>query len=175
MKKIPYILSVFSFCLPLSGFAFFCPTNFNQINMGDSIETVTTVCGKPDAQEERDEKPTNPQEWSYYLTQATPTTFPSVPTPTQKTTFAFDDKGILVNITVGGLGTGSTSLCGPLVQLGDNIERVTAACGKPSFVQSQDASLNEQPSIRVTEFTYMKANPPTKLIFRNGALTEKTP
>lgn len=161
--------------IPSLSFAFFCPTNYSQINMDDSIDTVTKACGKPDSIEEREEKPLSPQEWNYYITQpmGSPVNFPVQAAPSQKVTIAFDATGIAVNITVSGLGAGSTSLCGPLIQLGDNIDRVTAACGKPSFVTTQDASLNTQPSVKVTEFSYM--NPPSKLIFRDGKLAQKTP
>lgn len=173
MRHFPLVFA--AIFIPSLSFGFFCPTNFSQINMGDSIDTVTKACGKPDAIDEREEKPLSPQEWNYYLTQpmGAPVNFPVQAAPSQKTTFAFDANGIVVNITVSGLGAGSTSLCGPLVQLGDNIDKVTAACGRPSFISTQDASLSDQPKVKVTEFSYM--NPPSKLIFKDGKLTQKTP
>lgn len=172
-RLLSYTLTLF--IIPTFSYAFFCPTNFSQINMGDSIETVTAACGKPANVEEKEEKPFNPQEWSYYLTQQTPAQFPAMATPTQKTSFSFDSNGILVNITVGGLGASSTSLCGgALVQLGDNTERVKAICGQPGFIQVQDSSLNDKPSVKVTILTYT-SNPPVALIFRDGKLAQTQP
>ena len=55
---------------PMASIAFFCPSNFNQIDFGMSVDQVTTQCGKPNAQKESKRENENiPQEWSFYVPQ----------------------------------------------------------------------------------------------------------
>ena len=53
---------------PNLGFAFFCPTNFNQIDFGMKPDQIIQACGKPDDQKELIKENDNvPQEWNYYI------------------------------------------------------------------------------------------------------------
>lgn len=39
---------------PSISLAFFCPTNFNQIDIGYTTDQVIQLCGKPDKQETKE-------------------------------------------------------------------------------------------------------------------------
>ena len=45
------------FFIPSLSFAFFCPSNFSQINIGDSLDQVQKACGNPDAKTEKEVQP----------------------------------------------------------------------------------------------------------------------
>ena len=84
---------------------------------------------------------------------------------------AFDANGKVINISVNGIGVGSTMVCGQTIQLGDTATTVKSTCGNPNFINKQDATPGTmQTSDKVTTFTY-NTNPPVKLIFKNGELT----
>jgi hypothetical protein len=161
---------------PAASFAFFCPTNFSQINFGDSIDTVISTCGKPDKQEEvKKENENVPQEWSYFVPQTVSSSNLTPQQGTLKTQITFDDKGKAINISVNGIGVGSTQICGSSVQLGDTRDAIKSACGNPSFINKQTAPTNgsaPEPETKVTTFFY-NVNPPVKLIFENGILKDK--
>src|SRR3990167_1250824 len=91
------LIAITFFCLPHLSSAFFCPTNFNQIEIGDSLEQVTQSCGKPDKQEEREVKKEGAQEWSYFIPQAVATDSMATTQGTLKTQIAFDSDGKVVN------------------------------------------------------------------------------
>lgn len=146
----------------------FCPTNFNSINPGDSIATVTAACGQPDSKTTNNKKAAQPQEWSYYIAQD-----PNKP-GTMKLTIAFDDNGTAINISVNGSGMPQTSLCANgQIQLGDAQAAVQAACGKPTYVAQTEAGQNAPvPETELVEFTY-NSTPPVTLVFENGKLTQR--
>lgn len=165
-----------SLILPSIGFAFFCPTNFNQIEFGMTIEQVTELCGKPVSQKDLVKPNENiPQEWTYYIPQAVGMSSMQQKQGTLKTSVSFDDKGKAINISVNGIGVGASTICGSNVQLGDSRETIETACGKPNFInkQSADVSSDQPKEIKVVEFNYSTANPPAILIFEDGKLTEK--
>lgn len=173
LKKIFVSLTTF---IPATSWAFFCPTNFNQIDYGQTIEQVEMQCGKADKSETVSEQPEGPQEWSYYIPQTVGANGATPMTGTMKTQMTFDSQGKAVNISVNGIGVGATTICGPNIQLGDSRDAVKAACGNPSFVNKQNgdaAALGPLPDKRtVTTLTY-NSNPPIKLIFINGQLKER--
>lgn len=173
MKTLSLML-IFLSCLPALSYAFFCPTNFSQINYGNTIDQVTAACGKPDKVDEVIVAPEGPQEWSYYIPQSV-TTNSGQPMPgTLKTQMTFDSAGKAINISVNGIGVGSTTVCGKLIQIGDTSDTIKSTCGDPSFINKQNAgssALGSTPaSKKVTTMIY-KTNPPVKLIFENGVLT----
>jgi hypothetical protein len=168
------ILLILSMCLPSLSFALFCPRNFIQINAGDSIEKVTQLCGKPDSQKESTtSNESEPQEWSYYVPQ--PVFMDGSTQNAQgslKTQMTFDKDGKAINISVNGIGVGSTTICGgKTVQIGDSRDTVKAACGQPSFINKQAADPAAPPvaGIKTTTFIY-NTNPPVKLVFKDGKL-----
>lgn len=176
MKKrnlILYFTFVILF-LPTISFAFFCPTNFNQISEGYTIEQVIQLCGKPETQDTKTTKAEGPQEWSYMVPQAVASPpFYNVQ-GTLKTDLVFDVNGKVVNISVNGIGVGSTSICGGYnVQLGDTRDEVKRFCGEPAFI-NKNANPNTLPpdaqkETKVTTFIY-NSKPNAKLIFENGIL-----
>jgi hypothetical protein len=176
MKKNILIL-IATTLFPSLSFAFFCPTNFNQIEFGMSIAEVTLACGAPDSQKEYVKENDNiPQEWSYFLTQTVNMGGSSRHAQgTLKTSFTFDDKGKAVNISVNGIGVGASTICGSSIQLGADKETVRNICGNPAFVNKQTTAANPnlQPDWKMMEFTYSSATPKVTLVFENGRLAEK--
>lgn len=171
MKKRILFFSLLHF-LPITAYAFFCPTNFNQIDYGNSIEEVIQQCGKPDNEKgslESNDK-IIPQEWNYFIYQTVATTNLSPVQGTLKTSITFDENDKAINISVNGIGVGSTTICNQPIQLGDSKETVKAACGEPSFINRQQNA--NVPPIVVSRFFY-NTNPPATLIFENGRLKEK--
>jgi len=160
-----------------ASFAFFCPKNFNQINIGDSLATVQQLCGAADAKNVKDAPDNSPQEWNYFMKQQGPTGMANAAQGTLKTSFAFDGNGKLVNISINGIGVGSTSNCGSPISLGDSRESVQASCGKPGFInkENQPSSTSSKPddeTNKLVELTYT-SSPPVTLIFEGGKLTGK--
>lgn len=162
---------------PSFSFAFFCPTNFNQIDYGMTMDQVTQICGKPTFQKESTKSNDNiPQEWSYYIPQTVNMGGTEQNAQgTLKTTITFDDKGKAINISVNGIGVGASSICGSNIKLGDDKDSVKGACGDPAFVnkQSVDAETAAKNQVKIVEFTYGEVNPPAVLVFEDGKLTEK--
>src|SRR5579885_993546 len=152
---------------PTISLAFFCPTNFSQIDYGMSIDEVTQICGKPSFQKESTKSNDNiPQEWSYYIPQTVNMGGTQQNAQgTLKTTVTFDDKGKAINISVNGIGVGSTSICGSSISLGADKDSVKGACGDPAFVnkQSVDAATAAKNEVKVVEFTYANVNPPAEI------------
>jgi len=166
-------LYVAGFCLPISSYAFFCPTNFNQINLGYSIEQIQQTCGKPDRIETKEVEPLVPQEWNYYIPQSVMLSANQLGQGTLKTSVAFDKNGKAINISVNGIGVGATTICNNRnIQLGDTREAIKTACGEPSFITRQSNPDTGTPpkKIQVTTFFY-NSTPPQQLIFKDGKLT----
>jgi hypothetical protein len=151
-------------------FAFFCPNNFNQIELGYSLEQVQQQCGKPDKQEVKKIEDEGPQEWSYYIPQTVMMSNSQSAQGTLKTSIIFNDKDAAINISVNGIGVGNSTICGTPIQLGDSREAVKSACGKPAFINKQAAPGSAEPKSHTnTDLTY--AN--TVLTFEDGKLTGK--
>lgn len=158
---------------PATAFAFFCPTNFSQIEAGNTIAQVKQLCGNPDKETSIEKEPKVPQEWSYFIPQMVSTQTSSQMPGTLKTSITFDQNGNAINISVNGIGVGASTICGNTIQLGDTQDSIKSTCGKPTFINKQEAeNANDQPKIIVTEFIY-NTTPRVVLIFENGKLTGK--
>lgn len=158
---------------PTLSYAFFCPNNFNQIDFGFTTEQVIAQCGKPDKEESKDVTPEGPQEWNYYIPQTVATTgINQQKQGTLKTQMTFDSEGKAINISVNGIGVGSTTICGVPVQLGDTRDQIKSACGDPTLVNNQFTSQNAPKPKKVSIYTY-NSNPPGVLTFEDGILTQK--
>ncbi len=155
--------------------ALLCPTNFNQFDLGDSMDQVIQQCGKPDSQNESTKKDDAniPQEWTYLVPQTVATSTAYSTQGTLKTTLIFDKDGKAMNISVNGIGVGESSICNNIsIQLGDTRDKVEKACGKPVTIVKQPPPDSKPPAdIKVTEFIY-NTNPPLHLIFEDGKLKE---
>lgn len=175
MKKWIVILSII---FPATSFAMFCPNNFNQIDIGYTIDQVTELCGKPDTEKKVKAPPSTknePQEWNYYLnpTKGSNRLTPA-PVGNLKTALAFD-KGKLVNISVNGTSLLTTTICGAAISVGDDQDKVKSACGDPSFINLDSQSQARQaklPEVETTTWTYSGSSD-TQLIFENGKLKER--
>ena len=164
---------------PSVSYAFFCPTNFNQIDFGYTMDQVKQLCGNPAKEETMEAKNDNvPQDWSYFVTP--PATMSNLPQPvgSLKMSISFDQNDKLINLSVNGVGVGGTTICGGTnVQLGDSKEKVKSACGKPASINKQEPPAPapgspEAEANKITEYTYM-SNPPAVLVFQKGVLTDR--
>jgi hypothetical protein len=166
MRKSPFALAL-AICSS-QALAMFCPNGFNQMNMGDTIEQVTKNCGNPDEKKTSKEVPFQAQEWNYYVHPD-----PSQP-GTLKMSVAFGSDKKAVNITVNGTSLMATTICGGNIQVGDDVEAIKSACGKPAFT-NQGAQPSANANDNAPEITELRYNttPPTTLIFTNGKLTER--
>lgn len=175
LSKRTLLLALSLFIIPTMSFAFFCPTNFKLIDFGDTIDQVTQQCGKPNTQTETNQSADNaPQEWQYYVPQTVAMSDTTQVQGTLKTSFSFDQNGKVINISVNGIGVGSTTICGNNIQLGDTKDTVKAACGQASFINKSNngSGLTPEGVIKVTTFNY-QTTPPMTLIFENGILKTK--
>lgn len=171
--KINFRLStaIIILCCVTPTYAMFCPTNFNEIKEGDSIDTVQLKCGKADQEKTYESKPDKdyyPQEWSYMIR----------PSPVSqngmRVSFIFQDKKA-ASITVNGYGMSQTQICGSMVQLGDSMEKIKKACGGPIFInRSSDtdtmskSALQQLEKKEIKELSYTNIAKPVTLIFENG-------
>jgi hypothetical protein len=174
---IKYIIIINLIAFPMLSIAMFCPKNFNQISIGDSLEQVLAQCGRPDVLKESKKINDNiPQEWSYFIPQAVSSNTFNQAQGTLKASVAFDGEGKAINISVNGIGVGATGLCGKYVKLGDTRETIQTACGDPALVNRRTNAQTGQPlqgqEIKVMELTYSSI-PPVVLVFENGKLTER--
>lgn len=175
---IKFLISfLFTLLLPGICHAFFCPNNFNQIQIGDSMDQVTKACGPPNSQSESTEADdSGPQQWSFYMPQHG-ITGPSVnPQGSMQAVFSFDGSGKIINIMVNNVSVGSTNVCGGSIQLGASRESVKTACGNPMYInkptQSADQSATPTSEVKMIQFNY-NGNPPVSLIFQNGILKDR--
>lgn len=167
MKKL--LLGITSVLCSTQAIAMFCPSGFNQMNFGDSIQQIMQQCGTPETQKTYRMADTHqPQEWNYYV-KMDPTQPASV-----KMIVAFDGNKKVINITVNAQSLASTSLCGRTVSVGDVDKSVKAACGDPAFINQNKTSgdASNAPQTEITEFKY-NTTPPITLIFENGKLKER--
>lgn len=163
LKKISLLFLLTTYAT--SSYALFCPNNFNEINIGDSIEKVTQQCGKPSSEKSYESKINEPQEWNYYV-QMVPGQQGSI-----KMTIAFANNKV-INMSVNGVGLTQTEICGGTIQLGDTQDQIKTACGKPVFVNKVDAYPGAPKPAKMTEFRYL-GTPTVTLTFENGKLKER--
>lgn len=154
-----------------SSYAFFCPTNFNQIYTGDTIEHVKQTCGNPTLETSREKEPEVAQQWSYYIPQTVAFNTMAPAQGTLKTEITFDASGKAINVSVNGIGVGSSTICGGTIQLGDTRDAIKNACGNPNFIAKQDPGNSTAPQTvtKITELIYGTSSPVT-LTFTNGKL-----
>lgn len=183
-------IALLSFTTPI--FAIFCPSNFSQIEMGDTIQQVIQTCGNPASQNTYVKSVYRSQEWVYYvktspfstntarlnvvllndqvvnitLTDNSKICQPVLPTENPE---AQPNVVCIPSTTQETKSVGSTSACGPVISVGSSADQVQAACGQAAFVnhgQQADAQ------ITYTELLY-NGPPPTSLIFENGVLKNR--
>lgn len=171
MKKyLGFAIALFS----TQTFAFFCPTNFSQINPGETIDQVTAICGAADSTKTTTTEAPVPQEWTYYVNPTGSNTGQPPQTTTLKMTVAFSAEGKVGNITVNGQSLITTPICnGNSIQVGDDDKAVKKACGDPGFVnKGQAPSGSAGKETQTTELKY-NSTPPVTLIFVDGKLSSR--
>ena len=171
MRQLIYrLVAILLIHLPYISYAAFCPTNFNRIESGDTVDAVISKCGKPTQQTETIRKGTGPEEWSFFIPQ-------TVVAPNQfntqgsiKAQMTFDQNGRVINMTVNGIGVGATTICNGInIQLGDTMDSVKRVCGAPSFINKNANPDLITPDVKVTTLFY-NSTPPAQLVFENGVL-----
>lgn len=180
------------FCAANPAFAFFCPTNFSQIELGNSVQQVIQACGTPTTQNTVIKSVYRSQEWVYYVK-----TSPFSQNTSKLNVVLLNDQVVNITITENAQNCqpmfpgdssdpktkvvciptttqetksiGSTNACGPMIRLGSTADQVQAACGQAAFVnhgQQADAQ------ITYTELFY-RGTPDVSLIFENGVLKNR--
>jgi hypothetical protein len=167
MNYTTFLTSILLFTMSNTCFAAFCPTNFNNIQNGDSIEDVIKQCGKPSSEKTQTVRETPAQEWTYFINQQTAA-------QASLRLIINIDKDKVNNIQLGPGNVTNTAVCGTTIQIGDTAKAVEGACGKPNFV-SVSAGTNPQENAnfggtKVTELTYSNAATTVTLTFENGVL-----
>lgn len=189
MRYIVFFISLL-FC-PIS-FAMFCPSNFSSIDIGNTLEQVTQICGQPSSKKTNQKSNILSAEWVYYVKTSDNSQ------ATAKMTIVFQDNKV-VNITqtdnnalspecaaIAQTGinelnlacqstqvtrnVASSSSCNSLIKIGDTSEMIQSACGKPVTVQNQQQ--DTQNATEITELTY-DGPPPVTLVFENGILKDR--
>lgn len=169
-----FILFCTMLFFPMINFAFFCPTNFNQIDIGITQQKVDELCGKPanvvDTQKPVEDKA--PQEWTYFVKQ-NPLLGSEIP-GNIKATIAFDKDGKVINMTINGLSVSTANFCGGTqVQINSLRDNVKKSCGTPAYIsRGEDAGPPPAP-IKQTEYQYTTTTPAVTLVFENGILVER--
>jgi hypothetical protein len=163
--------------LPALSYAdsYFCPGNFQQIKLGDTLESVQQTCGKAANQNTIQQSVVaGPQTWTYYSQQSSLgfNNFQGPP-PSNKVTLDFDGNGKVVNININGSSVGNTNLCGKTVQVGQSLAGVQSSCGKPVYVTPLTPPGSATPATQQNNITVLQYNsiPPMQLTFTNGKLT----
>jgi len=155
-------------------FAMFCPGNFNDIELGDTLQKVEATCGPPTLKKTYKNDENLPQEWTYFVqipTYGMPPAINNNP-GTLKVTVAFVE-GKATNLTSNGIGVGATAICNNInLQIGSTIEEVKKACGTPALITktNQAAPNGDIPEpIEITEWTYT-GTPTVVFTFEKGLL-----
>lgn len=178
-KTIAFIL----FAISSNAFAIFCPTNFSSIDYGYTIDQVVAVCGEPNSQNTFTQANITTQEWEYYIR-----TNPFSQITEKLRILISGDRVANINVPgpqicettqIGGhtknicressrrVNVISTTLCGQIINVGDNSQTVEMACGQPIILNQQQNLQN--PDTQITEFQY-NGPPPVTLIFEGGIL-----
>lgn len=200
MKRLQtkYFIAILLFILTTDSFALFCPTNFSQVNIGDTIAQVIETCGEPISQNTYKKTSILSEEWHYYVK----TQFNDK--ATTKMTVVFKDNRV-INIHIADnsnlLGSAlyaaaleahrpqpidlaynavnqqthnveNTRVCGSPIKIGDSMPLVENACGKPIAIQQNQSPDIQDSAIEVTALQYGGATPAT-LLFENGIFKER--
>lgn len=194
--KVGMMLIMFG--LSLNANAMFCPTNFKSIDFGDTLEHVLLECGNPTSQKNYKNTSATQQEWDYYIktnyfdqsntklkvlfkdekvVNINITEAGLVNKEVCESTTALVDQHTLQRICNKSIypvetNVVSSSLCGQIINVGDNIQKIEMACGKPAFVKQMQQLDQPAQAIEVAELHYEGSSGAT-LIFINGRLSDR--
>lgn len=157
-----------------------CPSNFNLIQIGNSLDQILKTCCKPSTPPKTYQKPIPvPQKWTYNI--AAPPNPGNAVQGSVELTVTFDRTEKVTNITVNAQSLTTTN-CGTTstvsftasspnsIKIGDTMKAVEQACGKDKFVLRGEPQTDQTAPI-ITELQYA-GPPPITLRFINGSLTE---
>ena len=142
--------------------AFFCPGNFQQIQLGDTLDSVLQKCGQPASREEIAAPDTGPQEWIYNIMVAGQGSL-------RMSVMLKDDK--ILNIVANSMSLPSTDICGKAVSVGDTADTLKATCGDPMMVNKGTVTDSSKPQPLVV--LHYSTNPPETLTFDHGKLAKR--
>jgi hypothetical protein len=166
MRNIKIGVGILSLALSQMSYGMFCPNNFNEINIGDTVAQVEKQCGKPAADKTTDDSAKQPQEWIYFTK-----TQPSDPT-SLRMTIGFE-KGIVTNMTVNNVGVSSTQICGGnTATVGATEQAIKTACGAPAYVKKSNNPGGKIEVTKVTKLTYQGTSD-VVLTFEDGLLKSR--
>jgi hypothetical protein len=173
MKKI--VCLVAGLAWQTSAIAFFCPTNFSQIDFGMTKDQVISVCGKANKEESTTVTATAPQTWTYFVPLSDPSRLSKASngqTGTVNTQFYIDANGIVNGISVNGSSINATALCGGNIQLGDSKDKIKSVCGSPTSQTQSVTPDDKKPPVKRVTLTYQGTST-VKLIFENDKLVSR--
>ena len=149
-----------------ANFAMFCPNGLNQVDIGDTIDQVTHMCGAPTSQKSFKSSIDEPQEWTYYIKMV------KGQNGSIKMVIAFKDNKV-INMSVNGIGLTNTTICnGKTTTLNTTQDQVKAACGDPAYIDKPDEAEYEKKKDNMTSFTYEGTSSIT-LLFKDGKLQKQ--
>jgi hypothetical protein len=190
--------SVSVICLLLfstTSFAMFCPSNFKNIDIGDSLEQVLELCGPPTTQKTYKQNATSSaEEWTYYkrvnpLDQSTAKMVVVIQNDQVININIADDSAVsnevcqstitgskfaqsVCNSTLNSQhNVGSTQICGAPIQIGDHAQTVETACGKAVAVTAYQQP-DQPPPTEIVELDY-DGPPKAALLFENKLLVQR--
>ena len=143
--------------------AFFCPKNFQDIQLGDSLDTVLQKCGKPDSQTEVEPPDTaGPQEWIYNISEG--------PQGSLRLSVMLQNNRV-INLFANGMSMPTTSICGRAISVGDTGDSLKSTCGTPTLINKGTSPDGSKPT-PLLELLY-ESRPPITLVIDHGKLKEK--
>lgn len=164
-------------------YAIFCPTNFTNIELGDSLQSVISQCGKPSAFNEYKSNGITALQWSFLIRP-----FDSnkglkklkvVFVANQVKNITIEDE---VDCQLGDPACQtsqnlenvySTQACGFPIKVGDTQQVVQVACGKPIMQQQVQLDDPSNTSTLKMAAALYEGPPRVLLIFENNVLRER--
>ncbi len=147
----------------MPSYAFFCPTNLNVIQIGDSLNNVQEQCGFGTLSEVKQDNVAIPQEWAYYKK------LNANDAGTIKLSFIINSNKI-ININVNGISVSRTALCGAQITVGQSSDQLKASCGDPTILSASSADKSSTPQGPPQQKLSFSEAPQSELIFENGKL-----
>jgi len=146
----------------MSIFAMPCPTNSAIIYKGNTLNEVIKQCGEPLSSKKYIKIIDLTEKWEYYKSTANNTN-------SYKIEIIFKNN-VATNIAVTNNNTfsnvSSTSICGKIINVGDNNKTISTACGQPTTHQ-----ILEENSVPIIELIYGHEAMDT-LVFEGGKLVD---
>lgn len=186
MRIKQWIVVLISLFLTQSTFAYYCSTRQANgfISVGDTMDQVRKACGDPTEEGKpslyQDSQLVTTQYWVYENTQVSNTNVLAIKqtrvvTREAPTVVVEITEGKVTNITQGGneAQSGYCASMGNTIQIGDSIDQVNAACGNPTYMNTEQHQKNTSPPQEKVIWTYQwePYTQPLKLEFIGGKLT----